>query len=204
MVQSTSMSSGERPRFPVAVLHEFLRSGGIEMAAFMRNRISGILGKDFLYDSACGADAFLTYCIQLSFLHLFPAFLGIQVRFKEFPADAASVFLPEFGHQPPDETVRLFLRGLLLIFIAPELVVDGNDSSRDGAADFLHPPHPSAKSRGDFHGGVRIHSDVFRALEQNGLGAVITRVEFLKGDILFHNFSFVSNPRISRRYGIEN
>jgi hypothetical protein len=42
-----------------------------------------------------------------------------------------------------------------------------------------------------------------RALEQNGLGAVITRVEFLKGDILFHNFSFVSKPRISRRYGIE-
>src|SRR5574344_2552644 len=104
MVQSTSMSSGERPRFPVAVLHEFLRSGGIEMDAFMRNRLSGILGKDFLYDSACGADAFLTYCIQLSFLHLFPAFVRIQIRFEKFPADAAPVFLLEFGHQLPDKT----------------------------------------------------------------------------------------------------
>lgn len=174
------------------------------MNDFVHNQISGIFGKNFFHDSACGADAILTYCIEFTFLHLFSAFLGIQVRLKEFPADAAPVFLLEFGHQPPDETVRLFLRGLLLIFIAPELVVDGNDSSRDGAADFLHPPHPSAKSRGDFHGGVRIHPDAFRALEQNGLGAVVPCIEFLKGDILFHIFSFVSKHRNSRRYGIEN
>src|SRR5574344_897427 len=204
MVQSTSMSSGERPRFPVAVLHEFLRSGGIEMDAFMRNRISGILGKNFLHDPGCRADAVLAYCIQFTFLHLLPAFLGIQVRFKEFPADAAPVFLPEFGHQPPDETVRLFLRGLLLIFIAPELVVDGKDPSRDGATDFLHPSHPAAETRGDFHGGVRIHPDALRALEQNGLGAVITRVEFLKGAILFLIPSLVLYRPLSRRCSIEN